>query len=127
MHTVILLTLLIAPWQSKPAAPTTITGKWTVALEIQGTTASPTLDLTQEGEKVTGFYQGRYGKFALTGTLKDKALQFSFTMNAEGTDVAMTFKGEVSADFQAMKGVAILAEMGEAPWTAKRTPAGSDE
>jgi hypothetical protein len=123
MIAILLLTSLIFPaqGQTKPQAPTTVTGKWTLALEIQGTTATPTLDLTQNGEKVTGFYQGRYGKFALTGTLKVRQLEFSFTMNAEGTDVVMTFKGEVSPDFQVMRGVAVMAEMGEAPWTAKRT------
>ena len=32
------------------------------------------------------------------GTLKDRALEFAFTMNAEGTDVAMQFSGEVAPD-----------------------------
>lgn len=122
MFTLLLITLFVSPGQAqaKLAAPTTITGKWTVALEMQGTTATPTLELTQDGEKVTGFYQGRYGKFALTGTLKKQALEFSFAMSAEGTEVTMTFKGEVAADFLMMKGVAAMAELGELPWTARR-------
>ena len=32
----------------------------------------------------------------------------------------MTYKGEVAADFLTMKGVAMLDQMGEASWTAKR-------
>ena len=105
--------------QEKPA-PTTVTGKWNVTLEMQSGTASPTLDLTQQGEKLTGVYEGRYGKFALTGTVKARKIEFSFKMNAEGTDVVMTYTGEVAADFLTMKGVAMLDQMGEASWTAKR-------
>lgn len=107
-----------APAQ-KPAA-TTVTGKWNVTLEMQAGTASPTLDLTQQGEKLTGVYEGRYGKFPLTGTVKAGKIDFTFKMNAEGTDVVMTYTGAVAADFLTMKGVAQLDQMGEANWTAKR-------
>ena len=107
-----------APAQ-KPAL-TSVTGKWNVTLEMAAGTASPTLDLTQQGEKLTGIYEGRYGKFPLTGTVKAGKIDFTFKMNAEGTDVVMTYTGTVSADFLTMKGVAQLDQMGEANWTAKR-------
>src|SRR6187455_2003809 len=107
-----------APAQ-KPAL-TSVTGKWNVTLEMQSGTASPTLDLTQQGEKLTGVYEGRYGKFPLTGTVKGGKIEFSFKMNAEGTDVVMTYTGQVASDFLAMKGVAHLDQMGDANWTAKR-------
>ena len=41
-------------------------------------------------------------------------------MNADGTQVAMSFKGEVAADGQTMKGKADLGDLGEATWTAER-------
>jgi hypothetical protein len=107
-----------APAQ-KPAL-TSVTGKWNVTLEMQAGTASPTLDLTQQGEKLTGVYEGRYGKFPLTGTVKAGKIDFTFKMNAEGTDVVMNYTGAVAADFLTMKGVAQLDQMGEANWTAKR-------
>ena len=103
----------------KPAL-TSVTGKWNVTLEMQSGTASPTLDLTQQGEKLTGVYEGRYGKFPLTGTVKAGKIEFTFKMNAEGTDVVMNYTGAVAADFLTMKGVAQLDQMGEANWTAKR-------
>ena len=114
------LTVCLLFAQQAPAKPApTIAGKWNMALEMASGTASPTLELTQDGEKVGGFYQGRYGKFALKGTLKGRALDFSFQMDVEGMDVAMKFRGEVAADFQSMKGVAEIADS-EVPWTAKR-------
>jgi hypothetical protein len=125
MPVLLLLTLLVTPFQAqaKPAPAPSLTGKWTMAIDIQGTTATPSLELVQDGEKITGTYAGRYGKFQLTGTLKGRALVFTFNMSAEGTDVQMTFKGEVAADFQSMKGEADMAGAGEASWSAKRTPA----
>ena len=126
MPLLLLVLALVSPLQaqSKPAA-LTLTGKWTMAIDIQGTTATPSLELVQDGEKISGTYAGRYGKFPVAGTLKGRALVFSFTMNAEGTEVLMTFKGEVAADFQSMKGEADMAGAGEASWSAKRNPAGS--
>ncbi len=108
------------PTPTSPA-PLTLAGKWTMTLEMQMGTATPALEFVQKGEKITGTYEGRYGKSELTGVLKGKALEFSFTMNAEGTEVLMSFAGEVSADFKTIiKGTAELGGMGEATWTATR-------
>ena len=123
MHAVVLLMSLVAftQAQAKPAPPPTLTGKWTMTIEMQSGTASPALELVQDGGKIAGAYtSGRYGKFQLTGTLKGRALQFTFTLNAEGTEVLMSFKGEVAADFQSIKGDADMGGAGEATWHAKR-------
>ncbi|HYN07528.1 MAG TPA: hypothetical protein VES67_09075 [Vicinamibacterales bacterium] len=107
--------------QEAPKAPApSIAGKWTLTLVTENFTATTALELKQEGEKITGTYTGRYGSFPLEGTLKGRALQFAFTMNADGTPTAMSFVGEVAPDNQTMKGKATLGEMGEATWTAAR-------
>ena len=108
--------------QQAPAKPApSVTGKWNVTLEMQSTTATPTIELTQEGEKLSGVYvSGRYGKVPLSGTIKGRALAFSFTLSVEGSEMSMTYKGEVAADYQSIKGVAALGDAGEATWTAKR-------
>ncbi len=105
--------------QEKKAAPN-VTGKWAMTLEMSMGTATPSLDLKQDGTKITGTYTGRYGTFDLQGTLKDRAIQFSFNMSAEGETVTMTFAGEVAEDGQTMKGTATLGEMGDATWSAKK-------
>lgn len=108
------------PPPQKPAPPPNVAGKWTLSLEMSQGTATPALELKQDGEKITGTYTGRYGAFPVTGALKAREIQFGFTMSADGTDVRMTFKGEVAADAQTMKGQAALGELGEAAWSAKR-------
>jgi len=108
------------PQKSPAPPPPSLVGKWAMTLETDAFTATPALEFMQQGDKLTGTYEGRYGKFPFTAVLKDKALSFSFTMSAEGTDVLMDFKGEVAADFKSIKGTAELAGMGSATWTAKR-------
>ena len=83
-------------------------------------TATPALDLKQDGETISGTYTGRYGTYELHGTLKDRAIRFSFVMGSADQSVTMSFTGEVTADGQTMKGSADLGEMGEAAWSAKR-------
>ncbi len=104
----------------KPKSAIDVTGKWTMTMEMSMGTATPALDLKQDGETISGSYTGRYGSYELHGTLKDRAIRFSFVMGSEGQTVTMTFAGEVAADGQAMKGTADLGEMGEASWSAKR-------
>jgi hypothetical protein len=104
-----------------PSPATTLAGKWTMSLEIPMGTATVALEFVQQGEKVTGTYEGRYGKWPLAGVLKNRVLDFAVTMNAEGTEATLTFRGEVSEDFKTiLKGQADLGGMGEGSWTAKR-------
>ncbi len=112
--------VVTAAAQTPPKPAPSIAGKWAVTLETETFTANTALELKQDGEKITGTYTGRYGAFPLTGKIKDRALEFSFKMNAEGTDVVMAFAGEVAVDGQTMKGRATLGEMGDATWTAKK-------
>jgi hypothetical protein len=110
-----------APPKAPPPKAVSVTGKWAMTLEMSLGTGTPTLNLTQDGEKIAGTYTGNYGTFDLTGTLKDRAIHFGFTMSAMGTDVYLDFAGEVAADGQTMKGSANLGEeLGDATWTAKR-------
>jgi len=108
---------------AKPAAKViAIAGNWTMALELPAIgSASPSLDLKQDGEKITGTYTGRYGASAIEGTLKDRAIEFTTTVNAEGTPAKMSFWGEVSLDGQTMtKGTAEVEGLGDATWTATK-------
>ena len=110
------------PQKTPAPPPPSLVGKWTMTLEMDQFTATPAVEFIQQGDKLTGTYEGRYGKFVFNATLKGKALDFSFTMNDEGTDVMMAFKGEVAADFKSIKGNAELGGMGSATWSAVRKP-----
>jgi len=109
--------------QEKPAPeqkPLDVAGKWTMSMQMEIGTATPALVFKQAGEKLTGTYTGRYGEYPLTGTLKGKVIEFGFSMAAEGTQVTMSFKGEVAADAQTMKGEGAIEGLGDVTWTAAR-------
>lgn len=107
------------PRQEAKAAPN-VAGKWSMTLEMSMGTGTPELELKQDGAKITGTYTGRYGTFPLEGDLKERTIEFWFTMSAEGQAVSMSFTGEVAADGQTMKGQATLGELGDATWSAKK-------
>jgi hypothetical protein len=108
--------------QDKPAASVNIAGKWQTTLEMEVGNASIVLAFTPDGEKLTGTYTGRYGEYPLTGTIKDRTLDFVVVINAEGTETKMHFTGQVTDTPQGvvLKGSANLGGMGEAGWIARR-------
>lgn len=118
----LLLATAGASAQTAPAKPIAIAGKWTMTLELSIGTATPALEFKQDGEKITGTYTGRYGVSALTGTLKERTIQFSFTVDAEGQASRMSFRGEVAADGLTMRGGATIEGLGDATWSAKKNP-----
>lgn len=105
-----------------PAKAVDITGKWVVVMELSIGTSNPTLTFKQEGDKITGTYQGRYGESKLTGKLgADRQLQFQVALEAEGQSSTMYFSGEVAADAQTIaKGTVQIEGLGEGSWVAKR-------
>ena len=67
------------------ASKVDLSGTWNVSVELPSMTASPTVVLKQDGEKLTGEYvSAQYGKFPITGTVKGADVSFWFAMNVEG-------------------------------------------
>lgn len=116
------------PEQKQDTKPAPIVGKWAMTLEMSMGTATPTLEITkQDGEKIVGSYTGRYGTSALAGTVKNRIIEFVVSMVAEGDTIPMNFSGEISADGKEItKGKAILGELGDATWSAKRVAANGE-
>ncbi|MEO8483620.1 MAG: hypothetical protein ABI634_15505 [Acidobacteriota bacterium] len=108
---------VVARAQEKP--PALVAGTWRMTMEMAMGAASPEITLKQEGEKLTGTYSGRYGTFTLAGKVRGRLFEFSFAMN-EPHPVSMCFQGEISADGASLEGTAVLAELGDATWTAKK-------
>jgi hypothetical protein len=62
-------------------------------------TATPTMVLKQEGEKLTGDYvSAQYGKFPVSGTVKGSDVAFSFAMTVEGNSMTVTYTATVDKD-----------------------------
>jgi len=102
------------------AEPANVAGKWNAALQLESITGHPVLTFKQDGEKLTGTYEGHYGAFDLKGTVKDKKIEFTVKMLAEGSQTEGYFAGTVEGD--SIKGTVEFEGAGEGTWTAERVP-----
>lgn len=114
-----LLILLSAALVS--AAPANIAGQWQFTVELAVGTGRPLVTFKQDGEKITGIYEGRYGKSNLEGTVKEQQVEFTVTVVAEGETVSGVFSGTVEND--KMSGDVEYEGAGEGTWSAVRVPA----
>jgi hypothetical protein len=102
------------------SATTSLTGDWSVTLQLDQINATPALTLKQDGEKLTGTYTSQqYGKFPLTGTVKGKDVTFAVTLNIEGNSMAANYTGTVQDD-GSIKGAVDIGGMMSGSWSATR-------
>lgn len=81
------------------ASPSSLTGTWSVSLELPNISATPTMMLKQDGEKLTGEYVSQqYGRFPLTGTVKGADVTIAYAMTVEGTALNVTYAGKIDKD-----------------------------
>jgi hypothetical protein len=104
------------PEGQKPAP--TMTGTWQLETHHSAGTSTPTVTITQTGEKLAGKYVGSYGESDLTGTIKDNK-EFTFRVII-GTEqkVEVVYTGTLDGD--TIKGSMTMGEMGEGTFTGKR-------
>lgn len=103
------------PSQEKPAP--TMTGTWILEVHHSAGVSTPTVTITQTGEKLAGKYVGSYGESVLTGSIK--GADFTFTVEI-GTEQKVTVVYSGTLDGNAVKGSVTLGEMGEGTFTGKR-------
>ena len=84
-----------------------VTGDWLFSVETGMGSGSPAISFKQDGEKLTGTYNGQLGNANFTGTVKGTAIQFSFTLDAQGQQVDVNYTGTV--DGTSMKGAVAMA------------------
>jgi hypothetical protein len=117
----VVLVLASAALGTASAAPVNVAGRWQFTVELSMGTGTPIVTFEQEGEKITGTYQGRYGTSKLEGTVKENQIEFTIAVEAEGTTVTGVFSGVYEAD--EMKGNVEYEGAGDGTWTAVRIPA----
>jgi hypothetical protein len=101
--------------QTASAAAADVTGDWAFEVEIAGNQGTPGFTFKQDGEKLSGKYNGQFGESDLSGTVKDNNIEFSFELEGGGK---VTYKGTV--DGETMKGTCDYAGQAEGTWTAKK-------
>ena len=110
--------LVVASVVIAMGAPASVAGVWQFTVELEMGTGRPVVTFKQDGEKLTGSYEGRYGASQLEGTVKENKIEFSISVVAEGTTVTGTFTGTYADD--KMSGEVEYEGAGGGSWTAVR-------
>jgi imidazolonepropionase-like amidohydrolase len=92
-------------------------GSWTVSVSMMGESAEGTLELTQEGEAVTGDLAVEGQSIELEGTFGEGTLEMTGSIPDMGS---ITLTATVEGD--EMSGSIVLGPMGSAEFTGKRKP-----
>jgi hypothetical protein len=100
------------------AQGTNVTGDWEFNVTTDQGGGTPTMTFKQDGEKLTGKYNGQFGSADLTGTVKGNAIQFTFSIDVQGQQAPATYKGTVEKN--AMKGTMDIGGMVNGTFTATK-------
>lgn len=100
------------------AADANVTGTWNMAVESPMGSGNPVFTLKQTGSDITGNYKGALGEAPVTGTVKGNEVSIKYKINAQGTELEITYAGTVEGD--TMKGKVSYGDMGEGTFTGKK-------
>lgn len=118
IRTAIILTIALLTSAPLDAQTTNVTGVWLFTVTTDQGGGTPTLTFKQDGEKLTGKYEGQLGNADLTGTVKESAITFTFTVDVQGQQAPVTYKGTVEKN--TMKGSLDIAGMVNGTFTATK-------
>lgn len=96
-----------------------VSGKWTFTVQTDAGSGTPTFVFKQEGEKLTGTYNGTFGTAPLAGTVKGNVIEFSFETTVADQKGKVVYTGKIEADGK-MKGDVDYAGLGKGTWTGAK-------
>ena len=117
--TIAALVIVVAASVWAQGSKVDLTGKWLFDVQTDAGSGTPTITLKQDGEKLTGHYSGQLGEADLTGSAKGNDFTFSFSVDAQGMKIDITYKGTADSK-DALKGSVTLGGLGQGTFTAKR-------
>ena len=110
--------MLLVAALPQPAAPAQVdvTGTWNFVVELDIGGGEPVFVFEQDGEMLTGAYQGTFGTADVAGTVIGNQIEFRF--GGEGAEAV--YVGTI--DGEAMRGTCDYGGVGEGTWEAQRQP-----
>ncbi|MGQ9425161.1 hypothetical protein ACXYTJ_06545 [Gilvimarinus sp. F26214L] len=95
-----------------------LSGTWVLNVDSPQGASTPTMTLTQDGDKVSGTYEGSLGSSDISGTVDGDEFTLVANLSMQGQDFALTYTGTQNGD--SVSGNVDVAGMGGAPFTGKR-------
>ena len=100
-------------------AKSDLTGEWTFDVQTDQGSGTPTFIFKQTGDKLAGRYKGQFGEADLTGTVTGKTFKFSFSADAQGQKVTISYDGEIESP-STVKGKLDIAGLATGTFTGKK-------
>jgi hypothetical protein len=99
------------------AQSASVVGSWDITIETPGGSRTSQLIIKQDGDKLVGMMKSPRGERPLDSvTLKGSDITMTMTVNAQGQDLVVTYKGKVEKD--KMSGDADFGGMANGAWSA---------
>jgi hypothetical protein len=115
----VLLAFVVAAAAPRAQDKVDLTGTWILQVDTAAGSGSPTFTFKQTGDALEGTYEGTFGKVDnVKGTVSGNKATWSFTAEAQGTQLNIEYSGTVDKD--TMKGTVTLGEFGEGTFTGTR-------
>ena len=91
-----------------------VSGTWNFVVELDIGGGEPTFEFVQQGDTLSGTYEGTFGTAPVTGTVRGNQIEFRF--GEEGNEAV--YIGTIDGD--AMSGTCDYGGAGEGTWEADR-------
>jgi hypothetical protein len=97
-----------------------ISGTWKFSVDLDnGSHGEPTFVFKQEGEKLTGTYNGPLGEHKVTGTVTGAKAVFGFDFTQDGQTLKATYTGTIESPTK-MTGTVEFTGATRGKWTATK-------
>ena len=97
-----------------------ISGTWSFSVDLEsGGHGDPTFVFKQEGDKLTGTYNGPLGEYKVTGEVKGDKAVFGFDFTVDGQNGKATYTGNIESSTK-MTGTVEFTGGERGKWTATK-------
>jgi len=97
-----------------------ISGTWAFSVDLEeGGHGDPTFEFKQQGDKLTGTYDGPMGHQDVTGTVTGNKAVFGFQASNDGETVKATYTATLESETK-MSGTVEFSTDVRGKWTAKK-------
>ena len=113
-----LAALLLVAATHTLAADGSMAGNWALKIVSPQGTRLPKMSLVQDGNRLSGTYQGMRGDAPIAGTISGNEFDLTVKIETKEASLVVEYKGVLAGD--ALSGKVIMGRLGEAAFTGTR-------
>ena len=115
-HFIVTAALVLSAFSASAAE---VAGSWNMVVDTPNGKFESTIDLKQDGEKLTGVVHNQFGDSEISGSVKGDAITLNQKLDFNGQSVVIVYTGKVDS-VTALSGKFKFGEQGEGDWSATK-------